>query len=71
MPANAVKILVVYDSLTGNVEQMAKLVADGAQEISGVEVRLKKITGGVNSRPPRQMWFGPMALPWAARRTWA
>jgi multimeric flavodoxin WrbA len=38
-----VKILVLYDSQTGNVEQMAKLVAAGAQEIDGVEVRLRKI----------------------------
>ena len=40
-----VKILVLYDSLTGNVEQMARLVGEGAREIRCVEVRLRKIGG--------------------------
>ena len=64
MPANAVKILVVYDSLTGNVEQMAKLVADGAQEISGVEVRLKKITGEgeLKATPADVIWADGIAV---------
>ncbi len=44
--AQPVKILVLYDSLTGNVEQMAKFVAEGASEIQGVEVRIRK---GCNS----------------------
>ena len=39
-PTPAVKILVLYDSQTGNVEQMATFVAEGASEIQGVEVRL-------------------------------
>ena len=38
-----IKILVLYDSLTGNVEHMARLVAEGANEIQGAEVRIKKI----------------------------
>lgn len=42
---NSVKILVLYDSLTGNVEEMAKHVAAGAGEIQGVEVRLRKVEG--------------------------
>ena len=64
MPANAVKILVVYDSLTGNVEQMAKLVADGAQEISGVVVRLKKITGEgeLKATPADVVWADGIAV---------
>jgi multimeric flavodoxin WrbA len=41
----SVKILVLYDSLTGNVEEMAKHVAAGAGEIQGVEVRLRKVEG--------------------------
>lgn len=45
MSAEPVKILVLYDSQTGNVEQMARLVAEGAAEIAGVEVRLRKIEG--------------------------
>ena len=36
------KILVVYDSRTGNTEKMAKLAAKGAQE-AGAQVDLKKV----------------------------
>jgi len=43
MPASAIGILVLYDSQTGNVEHMARLVAEGAREIPGVEVRLRKL----------------------------
>jgi hypothetical protein len=32
MPANAVKILVLYDALTGNVETTAKFVAEGQRD---------------------------------------
>jgi flavorubredoxin len=35
------KLLVVYDSQTGNTERMAKAVAEGARSVSGVEVALK------------------------------
>jgi NAD(P)H dehydrogenase (quinone) len=35
---------VLCDSRTGNVEAMAKFVAEGASEIQGVEVRIRKIT---------------------------
>ena len=45
LPAADVNILVLYDSQTGNVEQMATLVADGAGEIECTEVRLRKIAG--------------------------
>ncbi|MEM3458740.1 MAG: NAD(P)H-dependent oxidoreductase [Candidatus Bathyarchaeia archaeon] len=37
-----VKILVVYDSKSGNTEKMAFAVADGAREIKGVAVNVKK-----------------------------
>jgi len=37
-----VKVLVVYDSLTGNVEAMAGAVAEGARE-AGAEVTLKRV----------------------------
>jgi len=37
-----VKLLVVYDSLTGNVEAMAKAVAEGASEAGGI-VTLKRV----------------------------
>jgi NAD(P)H dehydrogenase (quinone) len=36
------EILIIYDSKTGNVEQMAQLVKKGA-ESEGVRVRLKKV----------------------------
>ncbi|MGC8896605.1 MAG: flavodoxin family protein, partial [Candidatus Bathyarchaeia archaeon] len=37
-----VRILVAYDSQTGNTEKMAKAVAEGAS-LAGVEVSLKKV----------------------------
>jgi NAD(P)H dehydrogenase (quinone) len=38
-----VKILVVYDSKTGNTEKMALAVAEGAEQIRGVEVSVKRV----------------------------
>ncbi len=35
------KLLVVYDSQTGNTEKMAEAVVEGAKSVSGVEVVLK------------------------------
>jgi len=59
-----VKILVLYDSQTGNVEQMAKLVAAGAREIDGVDVRLRKIEGDGESRatPDDVLWADGVAV---------
>ncbi|MGB9853379.1 MAG: flavodoxin family protein, partial [Candidatus Bathyarchaeales archaeon] len=37
------KILVVYDSKTGNTEKMAFAVAEGAKQVGGVEVVVKKV----------------------------
>lgn len=37
------KVLIVYDSGTGNTEKMALTVAEGAKQISGVEVVIKKV----------------------------
>lgn len=37
------KILVLFDSLTGNVQQMAELVSEGASEILNTEVRLRSV----------------------------
>lgn len=37
------KILIVYDSKTGNTEKMAFAVADGARQVKGVEVIVKKV----------------------------
>jgi NAD(P)H dehydrogenase (quinone) len=37
------KVLVLFDSASGNTEKMAQLVAEGAASIPGVEVRLRKV----------------------------
>ncbi|MEM3641678.1 MAG: flavodoxin domain-containing protein [Candidatus Bathyarchaeia archaeon] len=37
-----VRVLIVYDSRTGNTEKLAEAVAKGARKVSGVEVVLKK-----------------------------
>ena len=37
------KILVVYDSKTGNTEKMAFAVAEGPKQVSGVDVVVKKV----------------------------
>jgi len=37
------KVLVVYDSETGNTEKMAFAVAEGAKQVSGVSVIVKKV----------------------------
>ena len=36
------KILVVYDSETGNTEKMAFAVAEGAKQVKGVKTKIKK-----------------------------
>lgn len=38
-----IKILVVYDSKTGNTEKMAFAVAEGVKQTSGVDVVVKKV----------------------------
>lgn len=37
------KIMVLYDSLTGNTEEMAKAIAEGADSVVGSVVEIKKI----------------------------
>jgi NAD(P)H dehydrogenase (quinone) len=37
------KVLVLYDSASGNTAKMAGLVAEGAGSIPGIEVRLRKV----------------------------
>lgn len=41
LPLN--KVLVLYDSATGNTAKMAALVAEGAREVAGIEVRLRHL----------------------------
>jgi NAD(P)H dehydrogenase (quinone) len=38
-----VRVLIVYDSTTGNTEKMAHAVAEGAKQVQGVEVVVKKV----------------------------
>jgi len=37
------KILIVYDSKTGHTEKMAFAVAEGANQVNGVDVHVKKV----------------------------
>jgi NAD(P)H dehydrogenase (quinone) len=80
-PAAPVKILVLYDSFTGNVEQMAQLVAEGAREMAGVEVRLRKVDGAgeLRAAPEDVLWADGLAvgsptnmglLSWKMKRFW-
>jgi hypothetical protein len=53
------KVLVLYDSASGNTAKMAGLVAEGAGSVPGVEVRLRsKLTtahyGAITAREPRE-----------------
>ena len=38
-----VKVLIVYDSGTGNTEKMAYAVAEGARQVENAEVILKRV----------------------------
>ena len=42
-PAQLVKVLVTYHSLSGNTERMAEAVAEGAKGLPGAEVLLKRV----------------------------
>lgn len=42
-PAQPVKVLVTYHSLSGNTERMAEAVAEGARGLPGAEVLLKRV----------------------------
>jgi len=37
------KIVIVYDSKTGNTEKMAKAIAEGASQVQGVKAEVKKV----------------------------
>jgi len=37
------RLVIIYDSKTGNTEKMAKSIAEGAKSVRGVEVLLKKL----------------------------
>jgi NAD(P)H dehydrogenase (quinone) len=42
------QVLVIYDSKTGNTEKMAFAVAEGAREVEGVDVLVKKVDNATN-----------------------
>lgn len=64
MSAANVKILVLYESQTGNVEQMARLVAEGAREVECTEVRIKKVAadGPDRATPEDVLWADGIAV---------
>jgi len=42
------QVLIIYDSKTGNTEKMAFAVAEGAREVDGVDVLVKKVDNATN-----------------------
>jgi flavorubredoxin len=40
------RVLILYDTRTGNTEQMARAVAEGTKSVEGVEVVLKRVAEG-------------------------
>lgn len=52
------KLLVLYDSQTGNTEKMAKAVVEGAQSVKGVDVELKYYAGSEELAEAAAIVFG-------------
>lgn len=70
------RILVLYDSQTGNTAKMAKLVAEGAMSIPLTKVRIRSVE---NVRPRDVVWCDGLAvgsptnmglLSWKMKRFW-
>jgi NAD(P)H dehydrogenase (quinone) len=70
------KVLVLYDSASGNTAKMAGLVAEGAESILGMEVRLRKVD---EATPEDVLWCDGLALgsptnmalwSWKMKRFW-
>jgi NAD(P)H dehydrogenase (quinone) len=53
------KVLVLYDSASGNTEKMAGLVAEGVARIPGIEVRLRRVE---EAAPDDVLWCDGLAL---------
>ncbi len=45
------KVLILYDTQTGNTGRMAEAVAEGARSVDGVDVVLKRVGGGWGELP--------------------
>src|ERR1041384_1408373 len=70
------KVLVLFDSASGNTEKMARLVAEGAEGIPGIEVRVRKVT---EATADDVLWCDGLALgsptnmgllSWRMKRFW-
>ena len=70
------KVLVLYDSASGNTAKMAELVAEGAGEVPDVEVRLRRLD---ESTADDVLWCEGLALgsptnmgllSWKMKRFW-
>lgn len=70
------KILVLFDSHSGNTEKMAQLVAEGARSVPGTEVRIKRVS---DATPDDIYWCEGLAvgsptnmglLSWRMKRFW-
>jgi NAD(P)H dehydrogenase (quinone) len=70
------KILVLYDSASGNTTKMAQLVAEGARAIGQTEVRMRSVAEAV---PDDVLWCDGLAvgsptnmgiLSWKMKRFW-
>ena len=48
------RVLVLFDSATGNTAQMARLVAEGAGSIAGIDVRLQALDQATAERPQQR-----------------
>ena len=53
------KVLVLYDSVSGNTAKMARLVAEGAESIAGMEVRPRMVE---QATPEDVLWCDGLAL---------
>jgi NAD(P)H dehydrogenase (quinone) len=70
------KILVLYDSMSGNTAKMAELIAEGARSIPNMEIRLAKID---EAKAEDVIWCDGLAvgsptnmglLSWKMKRFW-
>lgn len=70
------RVLILFDSASGNTAKMAELVAEGATAISGIDVRLRKVD---EATPEDVFWCDGIAvgsptnmglLSWKMKRFW-
>ncbi len=70
------KVLVLYDTLSGNTGTMARLVGEGAGTITGIEVRIRSVA---EASPEDVVWCDGLAvgsptnmglLSWRMKRFW-